>query len=80
MRLAAQASPSRFIWANDQTVDFVTNVRGGVRGDHGGKDMGSASFADGHANYIKIEPLNVSTSQYTMIWENYYPFGNPAIR
>ncbi len=78
MRLAAQAAPSRFIWANDQTVDFVTNVRGGVRGDHGGKDMGAASFADGHADYIQIEPLNVSTSRYTMIWENYYPFRNPA--
>jgi len=77
-RIGAYASPSRFVWAHDQTMDFVSNRENvKIPGDHGGVNKSIASFFDGHSAAIEVVPKSVAEPKYTLLLEGYNPFHVP---
>lgn len=78
VRLAAKTTPSRFVWASDQTMDYVVNqMQADLPGEHGSRNTSSTAFVDGHASYIKVIVRSVSGPEYNLTLEGYYPAGNP---
>jgi prepilin-type processing-associated H-X9-DG protein len=59
--------PASFVWLHDHKMDFISETPYSAEGDHGGMNMASAAFLDGHALYLYVEPTAASTFEYTLV-------------
>ena len=60
-------SPASFVWLHDHKMDFISETPYSAGGDHGGMNMASAAFLDGHALYLYVVPDAVSTFEYNLV-------------
>jgi prepilin-type N-terminal cleavage/methylation domain-containing protein len=65
-RNASTTAPSRYIWLHDQTMDVAAIAALKVKGDHGEWSRSSASFMDGHVEYIEAIPGAYETGRYAL--------------
>lgn len=60
-------SPASFVWLHDHKMDFISETPYSHEGDHGGMNMATAAFLDGHALYVYVEPDAVRTHEYILV-------------
>lgn len=61
--------PAQFVWMYDQTMDFVSHTGHSREGDHGRLNESTAAFMDGHAEHLPVEPSEVVTDGYTLLFD-----------
>lgn len=65
-RSASYVVPSKFVWVNDQNMDYIANYNRSSKGDHGGDNLAAAAFMDGHVSYLKATPGATNTAEYQL--------------
>lgn len=58
--------PARFIWLHDQTLDLCAITGQSTARDHGGRNLSTCGFMDGHVNYQEVVPSAYETPDYVL--------------